>query len=64
MLELDLILGPFVKNCYADLSCAERSDYRLLLEQPDPQLYAWLTGRGQPQDERLASMVARIRASL
>jgi antitoxin CptB len=62
MLELDLLLGPFVENCYAQLTAADRSRYRELMQCEDQQLFAWFLGREIPDDQELASIVRRILA--
>jgi antitoxin CptB len=42
--EMDLILGRFVDATIADLSDDELTQLERLLEVPDPDLYAALTG--------------------
>ncbi len=44
MLELDLILLPFFEGYYSQLSLREQELFAVLLEYPDPELYAYLTG--------------------
>jgi antitoxin CptB len=63
MLELDLVLGPFVKNHYPGLSPADKQSYRRLLECEDQDLFSWFLGRVVPQDEELAGIVEQILAS-
>ena len=60
MLELDLILEPFVKQCFRELSPADQQRYRNLLESEDQDLFSWFMGRVKPQDEELAIIVERI----
>ncbi|MEC8834617.1 MAG: succinate dehydrogenase assembly factor 2 [Pseudomonadota bacterium] len=49
LLELDLILVPFVENCFASLPERLRRDYLDLLTVDDVDAYAWLTsGEGVP----------------
>ena len=43
LLELDLILVPFVDNCFAALPERLRRDYLDLLTADDVDAYAWLT---------------------
>jgi len=43
LLELDLILVPFVENCFAGLPERLRRDYLDLLTADDVDAYAWLT---------------------
>ncbi|HWP27717.1 MAG TPA: succinate dehydrogenase assembly factor 2 [Xanthobacteraceae bacterium] len=42
--EMDLILGRFADAHMADLAEQELDDYEALLEVPDADLFAWLTG--------------------
>lgn len=60
MLELDLILVPFVQNRFAELSDIDQQRYKRLLEGEDSDLFAWLMGRGQPDDPELACIVEQI----
>ncbi|HET6969729.1 MAG TPA: succinate dehydrogenase assembly factor 2 [Phenylobacterium sp.] len=43
--EADLILGPFADRHVQDFSAAELDWFEALLEQPDPDLYAWILER-------------------
>jgi antitoxin CptB len=63
MLELDLVLGPFVRNHYPGLSPVDKERYRRLLECEDQDLFSWFLGRVIPQDEELADIVEKILAS-
>ena len=60
MLELDLILEPFMKQCYRSLPAIDQARYERLLECEDTELFAWFLGRVEPDDEELASIVQRI----
>lgn len=60
MLEIDLVLLPFVENCYRQLSEEQQRDYKALLECEDTELFAWFLQRGVPEQAHLARMVARI----
>lgn len=60
MLELDLLLLPFVEGRLGQLDPAAQEEYRCLLECPDPLLHAWLSGRQRPPPEYCAA-VQRIR---
>ena len=61
MLELDLVLEPFVRHRYPQLGPADRASYRRLLECEDSDLYLWLLGRGAPADGDLARIVGQVR---
>lgn len=60
MLELDLILVPFVEQHFEQLSAAEQACYVNLLAQEDTDLFRWFLRAEVPEDEALAGMVARI----
>lgn len=60
MLELDLILVPFVEQQYRQLNDADKTAYKSLLECEDADIYAWLMSRGQPDSGPLEAMVQRI----
>lgn len=42
--EMDLVLGRFVDASIGVLTDAELSALELLMEAPDPDLYAWVAG--------------------
>ena len=48
--EADLVLGPFADTHLDALDEAELDQLELLLEQPDPDLYAWIIGQAQPPE--------------
>ena len=60
MLELDLILVPFVESQYATLSADEQRAYQSLLECEDTDIYAWMMQRRIPDEESLRPIVQRI----
>lgn len=59
--ELDLLLQPFVDQCYPTLAEWEQAAFRRLLSLPDPTLLAYLNGSQQPTDQELARIVKKIR---
>lgn len=60
MLELDLILEPFVRNHYSDLDSEGRERYRLLMECQDQELFGWFLKREVPEDAALADIVTEV----
>ncbi|MEP5763040.1 MAG: succinate dehydrogenase assembly factor 2 [Halieaceae bacterium] len=60
MLELDLVLEPFVQQCYRLLPKQDQQRYQRLLECEDTELFAWFLGRVRPEDEDLALIVDQI----
>ena len=62
MLELDLLLLPFVEQVLPQLCAEQLQQYRRLLACEDQHLYGWLVQGEIPQDLQLARLVERIRA--
>ncbi|XOZ35211.1 succinate dehydrogenase assembly factor 2 [Halomonadaceae bacterium KBTZ08] len=60
MLELDLLLVPFVKEAYPSLSEADQARYRSLIDCEDNDLFAWFMQRNRPEDPDLARIVDLI----
>ncbi|MGF1445554.1 MAG: succinate dehydrogenase assembly factor 2 [Pikeienuella sp.] len=59
--EMDLILGRFADERLAGLTVPELDAYERLLEEPDWDLYYWVTG-AQTVPEAHAPLIARIAA--
>jgi antitoxin CptB len=60
MLELDLMLVPFVENQFQQLSDIDQQRYVRLLEGEDTDLFSWFLARQKPDDPELASIVDQI----
>src|SRR6266851_4859673 len=60
--EMDLILGRFADAGIADLSDGDMAELERLLEVPDPDLYAALTGDKLPEPELAGALFDRIKA--
>lgn len=60
MLELDLVLMPFAKSVYPDLSPVDQQAYEQLLDSEDTDLFAWFLQKSQPEDAVLADIVAKV----
>jgi len=61
MLELDLILQPFVENVYKNLDESDQKRYDLLLEEQDQDLFNWFLKKQDPEDDNLLRIVKIIR---
>ncbi len=62
MLELDILLEQFIQHeRHADLNSEQLTLFTWLLEQPDPILLGWLTGKEDPDDAAVAALVTLIR---
>lgn len=57
MLELDLVLMPFVEQRLRELGADDQQRYVRLLESEDTELFAWFLQRQRPQDPELAAIV-------
>ena len=62
--EMDLIIGRFADAHLADLSEAELTELEQLIELPDPDLYAALTGAGSIPPEMRGSVFDKMRRFL
>jgi antitoxin CptB len=60
--EMDLILGRFADAEIATLADAELDELERLIEVPDPDLYAAVTGDKPPGPDFNGALFARIRA--
>jgi antitoxin CptB len=60
--EMDLILGRFADAEIANLSDVELGELEYLMEVPDPDLYAALTGNRPAAPEYADGLFARIKS--
>jgi antitoxin CptB len=60
--EMDLILGRFADIEISGLSDADLAEFERLLEVPDPDLYAALTGDAPLAPEYASTLFDRIKA--
>lgn len=61
MLELDLVLLPFLDNVYPGLAQEDKERYWKLLECEDQDMHGWLLKREDPEDPELMKIVAIVR---
>jgi antitoxin CptB len=62
MRELDAVLQSFVRSGLATLDGAELGRFERILDLPDPELFAYLTGRSAPADPDIARLIEHIRS--
>lgn len=63
MLELDLLLVPFVKEGgFAALNPEQQAAYERLIALEDPVLFDWFLGKGEPVEPVHIHMVQHIKA--
>lgn len=60
MLELDVLLMPFVDEAYDQISDTQKLAFERLLEAQDPELFAWFMGHEKCKDAELNDMVKLI----
>lgn len=60
--EVDLILGRFADGSIEDLDEAELSEFENLMNVPDGELLAWLTGEAEVPASHDGPLLRRLRA--
>ncbi|MBQ0795093.1 succinate dehydrogenase assembly factor 2, partial [Zhongshania sp.] len=60
MLELDLVLVPYVEHRFQGLDDESQQRFIRLLESEDTELFAWFLSRSLPEDPELAMIVNDI----
>ncbi len=60
MLELDVLLLPFVEKAFDSLSYEQQETFERLLTSDDPDLYAWIMGHQQCDDPQFVEMIAMV----
>ena len=58
--ELDLLLLRFLEREYPHLGAREQSLFGSLLDEADPDLYAWITGQSEPANPDYLPIIDRI----
>ncbi len=61
MLELDVILSPFLQQHFDSLDSQSQLRFVELLEHPDPDIYTWVMGFGTCEIETLKPIIETIR---
>ena len=60
MLELDLMMVPFMEQRFKQLDEINQQRYIDLLESEDTDLFSWLLGRQIPSDPDMAAIIQQI----
>ncbi len=63
MLELDLVLLPFLENTFSSLSEDDQLLFEKLLEGEDQDMFGWFLRRVEPEDPDTRRIVNIIRES-
>ena len=61
MLELDLVLLPFLEKIYPNLEQEDKERYWRLLDSEDQDMFGWFLRRENPDDSDLLKIVQIIR---
>lgn len=61
MLELDLVLLPFLDKIYPGLEEEDKQRYHRLLDCEDQDMFGWFLRREDPEDPDLLRIVTIIR---
>jgi antitoxin CptB len=61
MLELDLLLSPFLENAFSHLNTDQQQLFELFLTENDQDLYAWILGFKDCPIENFYPLLTEIR---
>jgi len=64
MLELDVILIPFLNEHFEDLNDSLKDVFTALLNESDPDLYTWIMGFGHCENEAFKDIIQIIREKM
>lgn len=64
MLELDLLLMPFIEQQFEKLTTVDKQQFKALLMQEDPTLFGWLMGHEVCSDPELSDIVDKIKLNV
>lgn len=60
MLELDVLLAPFVEEGYDALTLQQKQDFERLLACDDPDLFSWFMGHAKSSDAAIQALIQVI----
>ena len=60
MKEMDVLLERFLERGYDALPPDQQALFERLLDEPDPDLYAWITGQTRPAEPAYLNLVRRL----
>ena len=58
--EMDLLLLRFLERQYPHLDAREQSLFGALLDETDPDLYAWITRQSEPSNPDYLPIIGKI----
>ena len=59
--EMELLLLRFLERDYPHLDAREQSLFGALLDEADPDLYAWISRQSEPSNSDYLPIIDRIR---
>ncbi len=62
MRELDQLLGWYLRARYPGAAEADKAAFSTMLDEADPDLWAWLLGQSHPDNPQWRSIIDEIRA--
>ena len=63
LLELDIVLGRFIDQRYAELDAQQQATFDQLLDMPDTVLWDMITGRETVQELQQQALLTWIKAA-
>lgn len=64
MLELDVLLLPFVEQAFDTISYEQQEIFERLLTSDDPDLFAWFMGHQKCPDPEFSAMIETVLTSI
>jgi len=61
MKELDTLLQLYLQSDYPQLSTELQQVFEQFLDEPDPEIYAWITGHTELPNNRYRFLIDRLR---
>jgi antitoxin CptB len=58
---MDLLLQQFIEEHYDNLTAEEQTAFRLLLDQPDPDIMDWVMGKTEPPTAEIKHLIDILR---
>ncbi|OGT31630.1 MAG: hypothetical protein A2W28_09330 [Gammaproteobacteria bacterium RBG_16_51_14] len=61
ILEMDILFQRFIDQYYDQLSTADKCTLDQLLDQADPDILAWITGKSEPPSGEFDRIIPLLR---
>jgi len=60
--EMDLLLERFLVDNHPHLSPAQKSLFETMLDEADPDIYAWIAGTTEPDNRNYMTIIKQLQA--